>query len=72
MDQLLYSRIEQISKHMTTLMVSAITKASKHCTNCGHFDMQREVCKLTVPPSRPPATVIAEGCPAHDPQIIPF
>lgn len=34
------------------------------CINCEHFNEMSEFCKLTVPASRPPARVIAFGCPA--------
>ena len=32
------------------------------CLNCTHFNESAEVCTIAVPPSRPPARVIAFGC----------
>jgi len=36
----------------------------KTCINCKSFNEDQELCKLCVPASRPPARVIAFGCPA--------
>ncbi len=41
------------------------------CPNCAQWDPAREGCHMTTPPVRPPADVIAFGCPAYD-QAIPF
>ena len=40
-----------------------------NCLNCLHFDEDTEICSLGK--SRPPARVIAEGCPSWDIDI-PF
>lgn len=40
------------------------------CVTCNHF-ADDETCKLTDPPMRPPAKVIAFGCPSYDDDI-PF
>lgn len=43
----------------------------RKCTNCDHFNTGDEVCMLPRPPARPPARVIANGCPAWEEEI-PF
>jgi hypothetical protein len=46
-----------------------IVDALQTCVNCQHFDEGVEVCKLAG--QRPPARVIAHGCPSHAPAV-PF
>jgi hypothetical protein len=36
------------------------------CLTCVNFDEPSEGCKLTTPPTRPPASIIAYGCGAWD------
>jgi len=36
----------------------------KCCLNCNKFNEYNELCRLCVPPARPPARVITFGCPA--------
>lgn len=38
----------------------------KTCINCKRFNEDKELCSLCTPPSRPPARVIAFGCPAFE------
>lgn len=40
-----------------------IVDALQTCINCEHFDEPSEVCRLAG--QRPPARVIAHGCPCH-------
>lgn len=47
----------------------AIVTSMETCLNCTHFDEPSEVCKLAQ--QRPPARVIAHGCPMFDP-VPPF
>ena len=43
----------------------------KRCTNCRNFDKQAELCSIAK--QRPPAHVIASGCPSFDDEDeIPF
>lgn len=43
----------------------------KNCINCNRFDQQKEICKKFN--ARPPARVIAYGCPEHDDMYeVPF
>lgn len=47
-----------------------ILKAIECCPNCDNFDVPLERCKL-FPDTRPPAKVIAFGCPKFEPRV-PF
>lgn len=38
----------------------------KTCVNCKQFNEDKELCLVCNPPSRPPARVIAFGCPAFE------
>lgn len=44
------------------------------CISCRRFDEKAETCKLAPPPNnRPPARIIANGCPQYDDAAdIPF
>ena len=37
----------------------------RSCLSCTKFDEDKEYCVVTVPPSRPPARIIAFGCPSY-------
>lgn len=41
----------------------AVVTSMETCVNCTHFDEPTEVCKLAQ--QRPPARVIAHGCPMY-------
>lgn len=52
---------------------------TRSCLNCQHFDENgivtgvREACAMAQPPQRPPARIVAFGCPGHtDFEDIPF
>ena len=47
----------------------AVVAAMETCLNCQHFDEPSEVCALAQ--QRPPARVIAHGCPMYAPAV-PF
>lgn len=47
----------------------AVTDAMETCLSCEHFDEAGEVCALAQ--ARPPARVIAHGCPSYSAQV-PF
>ena len=64
-----------IRKHVWHLASSALTKTlentnwlglQRSCINCGNFDQKKELCKKAIPPSRPPARIIALACPAYE------
>jgi hypothetical protein len=54
-------------------ILEMLQKARVHrtCVTCTHFDEARETCGKAEPPARPPARVIASGCPAYD-EVPPF
>lgn len=41
------------------------------CVNCGNWNSKEELCRIAVPPRRPPAKVIVVGCELHSDEI-PF
>ena len=43
----------------------------KTCMRCDYFNQVKETCGLTSPPQRPPAKIIAYGCPAFSDEV-PF
>lgn len=47
----------------------AIVQSMETCLNCQHFDEPSELCALAG--QRPPARVIAHGCPMYAPAV-PF
>jgi hypothetical protein len=69
----LQAELGKLRKLFLTLQV--IFDEHKRCTDCCHFDKEKEVCKLTIGPQfpqgvRPPAEVIVKGCVNWD--DIPF
>jgi hypothetical protein len=50
-------------------IAKAIVENMETCINCAHFHEQTEICELAQ--ARPPARVIAHGCPSYTPGI-PF
>lgn len=40
------------------------------CMTCANFDEQKEVCDAVHPPRRPPARVIAYGCPSWEDEAL--
>lgn len=63
-----------IMASLTSAIKAAITNEYpfKTCVNCSHFEINAEHCKLTNPRIRPPAIIIAFGCPKYDDDRIPF
>lgn len=65
-------RDRNIAIALQTLSVDvarAVTDAMETCLSCEHFDEPSEVCALAQ--ARPPARVIAHGCPSYSAQV-PF
>lgn len=64
---------EDMAKHVAELVEPAIIRAlmegTKTCITCDHFNLPNEVCGMYN--MRPPAKVIAFGCPAYENEI-PF
>jgi uncharacterized protein YqgV (UPF0045/DUF77 family) len=56
-------------KLLASSSAKAITDAMETCLSCEHFDEATEVCALAQ--ARPPARVIAHGCPSYSAQV-PF
>lgn len=48
----------------------AVQQGRRTCVHCLHFDLQAETCALAR--QRPPATVIAFGCPSFLDGNVPF
>ena len=57
------SRIQEI--------IAALGTERPSCVNCGYFIHSSEVCGLDPLRRRPPARVIADGCPSFD-EDVPF
>lgn len=55
---------------LTKAMREELDRATKTCLNCMHFDEPNEQCRK-YDNQRPPARVIASGCPGHEDEI-PF
>lgn len=51
-------------------ITQAVRKLIPSCLTCSHFTEATELCEAATPPARPPAKIIANGCPAYD--DIPF
>lgn len=49
-------------------LVSLVNKQCETCLSCGHFVEQTELCSMFK--QRPPARIIAFGCPNYD--FVPF
>lgn len=62
------------SKYVRDELAAKITQAVKQlipsCVTCTHFDGTNEICNADPLKRRPPAVVIANGCPSFD--DIPF
>lgn len=58
-----YKAIALIVDRMMSQAIDEISKSTRSCCNCIHFNNGVEICKLAN--SRPPATVIAYACQAH-------
>lgn len=56
---------------MAKALGKAVNDGRRTCVHCGYFDQPSEVCTFYVPASRPPAKVIAFGCPSFEEQV-PF
>ena len=68
LDQSLLEAIDMMSRGLA----DAARRNRRTCVHCGHFS-QQETCTRATPPMRPPARVIAFGCPAfEDKDLIPF
>lgn len=57
---------QQFKKQMHELIQQVMEEADIFacCLNCRHFTEATELCRLCVPPARPPARTITFGCPA--------
>jgi hypothetical protein len=48
----------------------AVREGRRSCVTCCFFDPQAETCTKAAPAARPPAEIIAFGCPAYE--LMPF
>lgn len=48
----------------------AVREGRRCCITCAYFDSKAETCTAAKPAARPPAEVIAFGCPAYE--LFPF
>lgn len=63
-------RVAQADARLAEL-VALVRPLVPSCIRCAHFDEASEICGLVPHQGRPPARVIAEGCPAFVPGV-PF
>lgn len=59
---------QQFKKQLHDIIQEVMEEADvwKTCLNCKRFNEERELCTLCTPPARPPARVIAFGCPSFE------
>ena len=62
-----YNVLAQLQEIVNVAMDEA--DLTNTCLNCVHFDEPSETCQLVKPPVRPPARVIAFGCPAFREEV---
>jgi len=71
-----YSQLDHALLQAVDTMAQGLAIASRQnrrtCVHCLHFQHMREECGLATPPVRPPARVIAFGCPRFEPDEVPF
>ena len=61
----LLDAVQQLHDHIAKMQTKdPIRIPYDNCLNCAHFNMKKEVCIKFK--RRPPARVIAEGCPSWD------
>lgn len=71
--------VDDLAKAMKLNVVDAVHDAmvdcgyTQTCLNCRHFEEGPEHCILAMPPARPPARIIAFGCPRfeEEPEALP-
>lgn len=68
---LLDANIADAIKKMAKAVGQAVVDGRRTCVHCVYFDQVAEQCVYYSPAMRPPAQVIAFGCPAFE-QDIPF
>jgi hypothetical protein len=69
-DDVLSERLaEGLQRHATSVTL-ALREARRTCITCYNFDDKTETCGVVKPPMRPPAHVIAFGCPKYE--LLPF
>jgi hypothetical protein len=61
--------IKAVAEYLTPMIEQALRAATKTCMTCDHFRQVDEICQKYN--MRPPAKVIAFGCPAYEDEI-PF
>lgn len=61
---------EGVAELLKPAIARAVHEATMTCITCDHFDLSKEVC-MKFNYMRPPARVIAFGCPAYENEI-PF
>lgn len=61
--------IKEVAEYIIDELANTIERTTRTCLNCTHFYETTEICELAG--SRPPAKVIAFGCPKFE-EPIPF
>lgn len=57
--------IQTVVSDLTMAMKDTLDAATRTCLNCKYFDEANEVCRFNSVNLRPPARVIATGCPQY-------
>lgn len=55
--------VQGMAEEMAKVFARELKYATRCCPTCEHFNQRLEVCTKANPPVRPPAKVIAFGCP---------
>lgn len=64
-----HKMLEAMGNYLAPIVAEALRSATRTCLTCDHFNEPGELCKLYN--ARPPARVIAFGCPSYQDEI-PF
>lgn len=70
--QQLDSNIADAVRTLARSLGKAVHAGRSTCVHCIYFKEAAEVCTFYTPQARPPARVIAFGCPEFDAETIPF
>lgn len=69
-DDILSERLREGLDHHALRITTALREARRTCITCCYFNDKTETCEYVKPPARPPAQVIAFGCPEYE--LLPF